>query len=356
MDKPMRAARQTAPKQNVKRYSYINRELSWLAFNRRVLNLCSNPNFPLLERLRFLSIVSSNLDEFFEIRVAGLIQQIESGALAADFDGIGPRELLRRIHVQTQAMAADKYRVFRDEIQPELRRQKIYIIPISECTKAEKLWLEKYFDSNIYPALTPMAVDPAHPFPFVKNKGTYAMFSIANASIRRAPSETAIVHTPQILSRVVRIEGGRDDEYRLVFLSDIVKYFAEKLFPGYKIRNRALFRATRNSDLYIDEEETENLLKTIEDELHRQKKGAAVRLEVEDCIAESNLKLLLSSLDLEPDDVYKVSLSPINMMRLDAAYDLINRPDLKFPPFKPFLPKEFKDPDSILNTIKSSDR
>ena len=356
--KRMRTESKTASRAGAaqKKYPYINRELSWLAFNRRVLNLCSNPNFPILERLRFLSIVSSNLDEFFEIRVAGLIQQIESGALAADFDGLGPRELLRRIHVQTQAMASDKSRVFREEIQPELRRQNIHIIPISECSKAEKIWLENYFDTYVYPALTPMAVDPAHPFPFVKNKGTYAIFSIADASVKRAPSETAIVHAPQILSRVVRIEGGKDDVYRLVFLSDIIKYFAEKLFPGYKIRNRALFRATRNSDLYIDEEETENLLKTIEDELHRQKKGAAVRLEVEDGIAESNLKLLLSALDLEPDDVYKVSNSPINMIRLSTAYEIINRPDLKFPPYKPVLPKEFKDPSAIFDTLKSGDR
>lgn len=335
---------------------YINRELSWLAFNRRVLNLCSNPNFPLLERLRFLSIVSSNLDEFFEIRVAGLIQQIESGVMTADFDGLGPRELLRRIHIQTQTMSADKYRIFYDEIQPLLQKEKIFILPMSKCSRQEKMWLEKYFDANVYPALTPMAVDPAHPFPFLKNKGTYVMLTVANAQIKRAPAETAIVHTPQILSRVVRIPTEDENEYRLVFLSDLVKHFSEKLFPGYKIRNRALFRLTRNSDLYIDEEETENLLKTIENELHRQKKGAAVRLEVEDSISENNLKLLLGALDLEIDDVYKISKTPINMIRLASAYDLISRPDLKFPSYKPAMPPEFKDPNAIFDALKEGDR
>lgn len=338
------------------KYPYINRELSWLAFNRRVLNLCSNPNFPLLERLRFLSIVSSNLDEFFEIRVAGLIQQIESGVMTADFDGLGPRELLRRIHIQTQTMSADKYRIFYDEIQPLLQKEKIFILPMSKCSRQEKMWLEKYFDANVYPALTPMAVDPAHPFPFLKNKGTYVMLTVANAQIKRAPAETAIVHTPQILSRVVRIPTEDENEYRLVFLSDLVKHFSEKLFPGYKIRNRALFRLTRNSDLYIDEEETENLLKTIENELHRQKKGAAVRLEVEDSISENNLKLLLGALDLEIDDVYKISKTPINMIRLASAYDLISRPDLKFPSYKPALPPEFKDPNAIFDALKEGDR
>lgn len=338
------------------KYPYINRELSWLAFNRRVLNLCSNPNFPLLERLRFLSIASSNLDEFFEIRVAGLIQQIESGVMTADFDGLGPRELLRRIHIQTQTMSADKYRIFYDEIQPLLQKEKIFILPMSKCSRQEKMWLEKYFDANVYPALTPMAVDPAHPFPFLKNKGTYVMLTVANAQIKRAPAETAIVHTPQILSRVVRIPTEDENEYRLVFLSDLVKHFSEKLFPGYKIRNRALFRLTRNSDLYIDEEETENLLKTIENELHRQKKGAAVRLEVEDSISENNLKLLLGALDLEIDDVYKISKTPINMIRLASAYDLISRPDLKFPSYKPAMPPEFKAPNAIFDALKEGDR
>lgn len=338
------------------KYPYFNRELSWLAFNRRVLNLCSNPNFPLLERMRFLSIVSSNLDEFFEIRVAGLVQQIESGVTGADFDGVGPRELIRRIRAQALAMVADKYRVFFSEIKPELSKNGIFIKTPSECSRAERAWLEKYFTDNIYPALTPMAVDPAHPFPFLKNKGMYVMLSIAREDVRRAPAETAIVHVPPILSRIIRVENGRENEYHLLFLSDVIKHFSDRLFPGYKVRNKAIFRLTRNSDLYIDEEETENLLKTIENELHRQKKGAAVRLEAESSMSETNLRLLLGALDLEPEDVYKADQSPMSMLRLWAAYDLIDRRDLKFPAFKPHLPDGFRERQNIFDTIDASDR
>ena len=150
---------------------YFNRELSWLAFNRRVLNLCSEPSFPVLERLRFLSIVSNNLDEFFEIRVAGLEQQLESGVPEVGFDGLGPREQLRRISEITSAMSDDEYRVWATEIMPALRREKIFFKTPKECSAAEKAWLKKFFDDNIYPALTPLAVDPAPPLPPPRHKG-----------------------------------------------------------------------------------------------------------------------------------------------------------------------------------------
>lgn len=338
-----------------KSYPYFNRELSWLAFNRRVLDLCENSDFPLLEKLRFLSIVSTNLDEFFEIRVAGLFQQIEAGVIGADFDGIGARELLRRIRAQVFGMVADKYRIFTSVLQPKLRDNKIFIKTPEECGRLEKAWLEKYFDDLIYPALTPMAVDPAHPFPLLRNKGIYVMLSIAKSGLRRAPSELAIVHVPPILSRVIRIEKGESQEYHLVFLSELIKHFADKLFPGYKVRNKALFRVTRNSDLYIDEEETANLLKTIENELHRQRKGAAVRLEVESCISEANLRLLMTSLDLEVEDVYKTDKSPLSMHRFSTVYDSIARPDLKFPPFKPYTPPSLQDASKFFENLDQSD-
>lgn len=340
---------------SAKPYPYFNRELSWLAFNKRVLDLCEHSDFPLLEKMRFLSIVSSNLDEFFEIRVAGLFQQIESGVIGADFDGMGARELLRRIRAQVFGLVADKYRIFADVLQPKLRENKIFIKTPAECSRMEKAWLERYFDDLIYPALTPMAVDPAHPFPLLKNKSLYVMLSVAKQNLRRAPAEVAIIHVPPILSRVIRIEKGGQDEYHLVFLSEVIKYFSDKLFPGYKVRNKALFRVTRNSDLYIDEEETANLLKTIENELHRQKKGAAVRMEVESCIAENNLRLLMGALDLETEDIYKAAKSPLSMLRLWSAYDVIARPDLKFAPFKPYIPPYLKDPSQILEQIDAQD-
>lgn len=336
---------------------YFNRELSWLAFNRRVLNLCSEPSFPLLERLRFLSIVSNNLDEFFEIRVAGLEQQLESGVLEVGFDGLGPREQLRRISEITSAMNDDEYRVWADEIMPALRKEKIFFKTPKECSAEEKVWLKKFFDDNIYPALTPLAVDPAHPFPHLRNKGLYVLLQIANPAIRRAPSDIAIVPIPPILPRFIKMDNfGKDGETRLVYLSDTIKYFAEELFPGYKVRGGAIFRITRNSDLYFDDEETENLLQTIENELHNRRKGAAVRLEIESCVSETALKELVDAIDLDESFVYKINGSPLNLARLAAVYDMIERPDLKFPPFKPFLPHCFKSGDDIFSVIRERDR
>lgn len=336
---------------------YFNRELSWLAFNRRVLNLCSEPSFPVLERLRFLSIVSNNLDEFFEIRVAGLEQQLESGVPEVGFDGLGPREQLRRISEITSAMNDDEYRVWEAEIMPALRKEKIFFKTPKECSAAEKAWLKKFFDDNIYPALTPLAVDPAHPFPHLRNKGLYVLLQIANPSVRRAPSDIAIVPIPPILPRFIKMGGsGGEGENRFAYLSDTVKYFAGELFPGYKVRNAAIFRITRNSDLYFDEEETENLLQTIENELHNRRKGAAVRLEIESCASETALRELVAAIDLDGAFVYKISGSPLNLARLAAAYDMIERPDLKFPPFKPHTPQCFKNGEDIFAVIRERDR
>ncbi len=322
---------------------YFNRELSWLAFNRRVLNLCSEKEFPLLERMRFLSIASNNLDEFFEIRVAGLEQQLESGVLEVGFDGLGPREQLRRISAITNSMIADEYDCWKNELLPALAGEGIFFKTPKECSPAEKEWLLKYFESDIYPALTPLAVDPAHPFPHLRNKGLYVLVSIANPEIRRSQGSVAVIPVPPILSRIIKFgeSGGTKGEEHFVYLSDTIKYYAERLFPGYKVKNSAIFRITRNSDLYFDEEETENLLNTIENELHNRRKGAAVRLEIENCVGDSVLRTLVNAIDLDENFIYKINGSPLNLARLSIAYDMIDRPDLKFPPFRPYVPEEF---------------
>ena len=335
---------------------YFNRELSWLAFNRRVLNLCLEESFPLLERVRFLSIVSNNLDEFFEIRVAGLEQQLESGVLEVGFDGLGPREQLRQISSITAALTKDEYRIWTDELIPRLRAEKIIFKTPKQCTPSEKEWLKKYFEDNVYPALTPLAVDPAHPFPHLRNKGLYVLLSIANPEIKRAPSDIAIIPVPPILSRIIKIDNPSHETQTFVYLSDTIKFYAEELFPGYKVRNSAIFRITRNSDLYFDEEETENLLQTIENELHNRRKGAAVRLEIEDCVSESALKTLVEAIDLDENFIYKIPASPLNLARLSVAYDMIERPDLKFPPMRPYLPPEFRNCDDYFEVIKQKDR
>lgn len=335
---------------------YFNRELSWLAFDRRVLGLCMEPTFPVLERMRFLAIACNNLDEFFEIRVAGLEQQLESGVLEVGFDGMGPREQLRRISVATTGLMAEADRCWAEEIIPALAKEKIFYKTLPQCTADEKAWLKKYFEENIAPALTPLSVDPAHPFPHLRNKGVYVILSIADPNIKRAPSEIAIVPVPPILSRIIRIENGKENEFHIAILGEVVKYFAGEMFPGYKVRNSALFRITRNSDLYFDEEETENLLQTIENELHNRRKGAAVRLEVEDSINETMLKTLVDALDLDTSFIFRKTASPLNLARLLAVFDFIDRPDLKFPPFKPYVPEEFKQADNIFSVIRQKDR
>ena len=335
---------------------YFNRELSWLAFNRRVLDLCSETSFPLLERLRFLSIVGNNLDEFFEIRVAGLQQQLESGVLEVGFDGLGPREQLRRISAITNAMNSDEYSCWTDELLPALRKEKIFFKTPKECSPSEKAWLKNYFEKGIYPALTPLSVDPAHPFPHLRNKGLYVLLSIANPKQRRASGEIAIVPVPPILSRVIRVDGDKPDEWKFVYLSDTIKHFAGELFPGYKVRNSAIFRITRNSDLYFDEEETENLLRTIENELHNRRKGAAVRLEIESCVSDAGLRTLVNALDLDPNFIFKIPASPLNLARLAVAYDMIERPDLKFPPYRPYTPPEFRNCRDYFEVIAAKDR
>ena len=336
---------------------YFNRELSWLAFNRRVLDLGQEKLFPVLERMRFLAITSSNLDEFFEIRVAGLIQQLESGVGEVGFDGLGPREQLRRIRAITSAMVADQYKIWDGEIIPALKRENIFIKSPKNCNSTERTWLKTYFEENIYPALTPLAVDPAHPFPHLRNKGLYVLLTLARPGERvRGAPDIAIVPVPPILRRIIRLQSGKQDEYRIVFLSDTIKYFAESLFPGYKVKNSAVFRITRNSDLYFDEEETQNLLLTIENELHKRKKGAAVRLEIEDCVSAAALQSLIESIDLPAEYTYKISSFPINLARLNDLYELVDRPDLKFAPFKPFVPQPFRSGDDIFSVIRNKDR
>lgn len=342
------------PKENAPQY--FNRELSWLAFDRRVLNLCSRQEFPVLEKLRFLSIVSNNLDEFFEIRVAGLQQQLESGVLEVGFDGLGPREQLRRISAVTNALIADEYRCWTEELKPALANEKLFFKVPRECSQQQKAWLEDYFQKNVYPALTPMAIDPAHPFPHIRNKGLYVLVTIANPQVRRAPGELAIIPVPPILPRIIRIESNDQAGEHFVFLSDVVKHFAETLFTGYKVRNASVFRITRNSDLYFDEEETENLLLTIENELHNRRKGAAVRLEIEDNVGEIPLRILAEAMDIDDNYIFKIGASPMNLARLSQAYDIIDRPDLKFPPFRPYTPPEFHNCDDIFAVIRESDR
>ncbi len=321
--------------------AYFNRELSWLAFNRRVLEQAENDRYPLLERMRYLSFVASNLDEFFEIRVSGLIQQVEANLTELTIDGLGPKEQLRRIHNVATSLVNDQYRCWRESVVPKLNEKGVPFKSASELSRAEHAWVKQYYFEQVRPVLTPLAIDPAHPFPQFVNKSLNILLWLDDPDTPEFDRMLAFIPVPRILPRVVRVPGSsrRPDCY--VFLSDILKLFSRELFPGYKVHSVHAFRITRNSDLYIDEEEVENLLKTIEEELYNLRKGSAVRLEIEHDVPDELLDELLDAIRLSRQHVFRIN-GPINLLRLMSVYDLIDRPDLKFPPFIPFHPNSLR--------------
>jgi len=337
------------------RFPYFNRELSWLAFNRRVLEQAQSEDYPILERMKFLAFVSSNLDEFFEIRVAGLMQQVKSGVIERGPDGLGPKEQLRRIHSIAKRLVADQYDCWEKKIVRELEMQKVLFCAYDELTRNERAWVTNYFEEQVFPVLTPLAIDPAHPFPQLTNKALYLLASIDDPKTRIIERMMAIIPVPRVLPRVVKIgvaRRGNPEVY--IFLSDIIQRYIKRLFPGYKVSSAVPFRITRNSDLYIDEEEVENLLTKIEEELMKMNKGAAVRLEIGKGADPVLVEELLEAIDLQQENIYPLD-GPINPMRLMSAYDLIDRPDLKFPPAVPYVSNQFEHTEHIFDRILERD-
>jgi polyphosphate kinase len=333
--------------------AYFNRELSWLAFDRRVLEQAQNERHPLLERIKFLAIVSSNLDEFFEIRVAGIIQQVDSDVTEPSIDGLGPREQLRRIHSVVASLVEDQYRCWHEQLVPALAEQKILIKNASELTASELSWVETYFAEQIFPVLTPLSLDQSHPFPQLGNKTLNVVVSLDNPETPEEEHAVALLPVPRILPRLVAIDPTSPGPQRFIFLTDIVKLCAGELFPGYKIRSAHAFRVTRNSDLYIDEEEAANLLKKIEEELRNLRRGAAVRLEIEDGVDDSIFSTLCEHLNLSHEYVFRLE-GPINLLRLMSLAE-IQRPDLKYPPFTPVNCSVLKSPEIIFDTLRQQD-
>jgi polyphosphate kinase len=326
------AARTTTNPPRSGKLPYFNRELSWLAFDRRVLDIARSSRTPLLERLKFLAIVSSNLDEFFEIRVAGLIQQVESAANEPSLDGLSPQEQLRRIHSVVASLVDDQYRCWRREVVPALAEEGIVFKTTADLTPREARWVRRFFEDEIFPVLTPLSIDPAHPFPQIANKMLNIVVAIEDPDRPGDPDRLAIIPIPRVLPRVVRIGVGPPGRLALVFIGEIIKMCVGRLFPGCRVACAKLFRITRNSDLYIDDEETENLLEKIEKELHNLRRGAAVRLEVEEGVDERLFQTLLDHVELPNEYVFRID-GPLNLARLMNVYEMIDRPDLKAGPF-----------------------
>ncbi len=323
----------------------FERELSWLDFNGRVLGLAREPSTPLLERVRFLSIVSSNLDEFFEIRVAGLLQQAES-ATAAPGAGL-LEEVLRRAHAQV----AEQYRIWREEVCPALASEGIVAREKEELDARELGALGERFDREILPALTPLAVDPSHPFPVLTNKNLYLAVRLAGA--KGAPPRVAVVPVPRILPRILVLDK-QGKSLRFTFLSYVIKAFLGRLFPGLKVLGSWAFRITRNSDLYVDEDEEGNLIEAIEEEIHRLRKGAVVRLEISGDAPDDLVAWLRAALDLTAEGVFRIH-GPVNLLRLGALIDAVQRPDLLYPPLLPSVPPGMGESENLFARIGKGD-
>lgn len=332
---------------------YFNRELSWLAFNNRVLDQALSESYPLLERIRFLSFVCSNLDQFYEIRVAGLMQKVDGGATKCGMDGMSPAKLLNEIKREAGQMATEKQDCWNNVLKPALKEQKVLFKKVEELSKDEFTWLRNYFKKEIFPILTPLAIDPTHPFPLILNKSLNIIVALKNLRKKKAKTLTAIVPVPRILPRLVKLYSKTGSD-TFLFLSDVVRHFVDDLFPGHIATGAWAFRITRNSHLYVDEEEVENLLQSIEEELHNLRKGAAVRLEIDKCINSEVLQYLLNAINLSEDDVILVD-GPINLYRLMSLPNEVDRPDLKFPSFDAYTRPEFKEGDKIFDILKKKD-
>ena len=320
---------------------YCNRELSWLAFNRRVLEQAQNPALPLLERVKFLAIVSSNLDEFFEIRVAGLIQQVDSGVRETSYDGLGPLELLRRIHSVVASLVEDQYRCWQNDLLPALAEEGIVFKTADELAPNELAWVQQYFEEQVFPVLTPLALDQSHPFPQLGNKTLNVIVSLDNPDTPEIDRQVCILPVPRILPRLVRVDPEGATEQCYLFLSEVIKLCAGPFFPGYNIHGAHAFRVTRNSDLYIDEEEAENLLKKIEEELRNLRRGAAVRLEIEEGVDEQIFETLCDHLSLSHEYVFRLA-GPLNLLRERDV--LLHHPYDAFTPVVHFVEQAARDP------------
>ncbi|QUH04577.1 RNA degradosome polyphosphate kinase [Saccharopolyspora erythraea] len=334
---------------------YLNRELSWLDFNARVLAVAEDSSQPVLERAKFLAIFASNLDEFYMVRVAGLKRREETGLSVRSADGLTPHEQLARIAARNQDLTEKQGRIFLDELLPELAANGIRILAWDKLDEPDQQKLSTYFEDHIFPVLTPLAVDPAHPFPYISGLSLNLAVTVADpdAGIRRF----ARVKVPDNVPRLIRVESDRESE-RATFLplEELIAAHLDKLFPGMVVTEHHIFRVTRNADLEVEEDRDEDLLQAMERELARRRFGPPVRLEVTETMSENMLELLLRELEVDQHDVVEVP----GLLDLSCLFQLdkLQRPDLKEPPFVPATHPAFAEgqtPKSIFSTLREGD-
>jgi polyphosphate kinase len=338
------------------RIPLLNRELGMLAFNRRVLAQAADDSLPLLERLRFLTIVSSNLDEFFEIRVAGIKEQIKLGITDVGPDGMTPKEVFAFVTKEARSLFTEQYDLLNEVLLPALAATGIRFLRRDTWTEGQKEWVHGYFTREVLPVLTPIGLDPAHPFPRLFNKSLNFCVELEGRDAFGRVSRIAIVQAPRMLPRVIRLPAAvAKEEYAFVFLTSVMHAHVDELFAGMIVKGCYQFRVTRNSDLFVDEEEIKNLRIALQGELLQRHFGDAVRLEVVDQCSEPMVEFLLQQFALAEQDLYRVD-GPVNLYRLREVLAEIDRPDLKYPPFVQSVPAalEMGDKD-LFETIARND-
>lgn len=332
----------------------LNRETGFIAFNKRILECAQDPRTPLLERLRFLCIVSSNLDEFFEIRVAGLKEQLKYKA-APGPDGLPIKAVFEDVSREAHALVAAQYQVLNQEVLPALDREGIRFLRRSQWTDAQKAWAQDYFRREILPILTPIGLDPTHPFPRILNKSLNFAIELEGKDAFGRETLNAIVQAPRALPRVIQLPPEvADCPYGFVFLSSLLHAHVHELFLGMTVVGCHQFRVTRNSDLMLEEDEVKNLRQALQTELSQRQFGDEVRLEVSDNCSPKTYKFLLKTFGLAEHDLYRVD-GPVNLVRLNPVPDRVERPDLKFAPFKASRPVEWGHGEDMYAAIRQGD-
>ena len=311
---------------------FFNRHLSWMQFNQRVLEEARDPGNPLLERVKFLGITASNLDEFVEVRLAGLMQQVEHGNREPSADGRIPEQVLAELTSKISSFVYEQYECWRDELVPALEDESVRVLGRGDLRPEARDYIENFYTKTVEPILTPVTVDPAHPFPHVLNKALCLAFLLKRKR-RASQIYLGVVTVPRALLRLVRLPSPKD-KVEYVFLHDVVHAFAERLYHGYEILSAAAFRVTRNSNLYLEEEESRSILESVDLQIHRRRKGSAVRLEIEAGANQEIVERLEANFRLSPEQVFRVN-GPINLSRLFNLYEQTARPDLKYRPFAP---------------------
>jgi polyphosphate kinase len=332
---------------------YLNRHIQWLAFNRRVLEEAQDIGNPLLERVKFLAITANNLDEFVEVRVSSFLQRIEHGSREISPDGLTVAQELEKVSAAMRVFVDDQYRCWNEELLPALAKESIRVLPVAELGAQAARAAKEFYDRRVYPMLTPVAVDPSHPFPHVLNKALCIAFLLRRRRGGSGKPYFGVVTVPRALPRLLSLpvpKGG----ILYTFLQDIISAHAAKLYRGYEVQASAAFRITRNSNLYLEEEETRSLLEEVDSQVAHRRKGDAVRLEIEVGSHPETVDRLVSTFGLHESLVFKVR-GPVNLQRLFHLYEETPRPDLKYPPFVPRQVRVGHDADSLFENIRRQD-